>query len=153
MRYNDFFDIDQALFFTATVKQKNNTSWCIGPKIGLDNAYKLGCGLSFICDLAATFLYGQLNTNILTDFSVNRDVNSSFRDTRFQILPNLQLFLGLNWDKCFGHAFDISLGIGYEVHYFWNTWRITNFSQNIAINAGFGDLMMHGLTAKLFLGF
>lgn len=153
--YENFLNTDTLLGLNATVNQKNNL-WCVGPKIGVDSAYKLGCGFSIIGDLSAAFLYGKLATAVTTQI-IEADVEevSVLRDTKRHILPHFQLLLGLNWDTCFSKRFPLSIGVGYEVQYFWHTWRITNSNmQNINVsNVGFGDLMFQGLTAKLFFGF
>lgn len=154
IQYNTFLNTETFSFLDASVNKKNNL-WCVGPKIGLDSTYKLGCGFSFICDLTAAFLYSRLNTSIKTLIleSGLSEVDSILKNIDRNILPTFQALLGLNWDCC--SRFPISIGAGYEIQYFWNTWRITNSSlaTRYLANSGFGDLMFHGLTAKLFIGF
>ncbi len=154
--YDNFVDTNTGVFFNATVNEKNNL-WCVGPKIGFNSAYELGNGLSFLGNFSTSFLYGRLfsstNTQIVEPGVPS--VDTTLTNIKRRIMPQFQLLLGLNWDTCLCDCYEASIGVGYEVQYFFHTWRISNSSiQNFYVtNTGFGDLMLHGLTANLSVRF
>ncbi len=154
--YSNFLDTGTGVFFNATVNEKNNL-WCVGPKIGFNSAYELGNGLSFLGNFSTSFLYGRLFTSAHTLMVEpgSPTVDSTLTNIKRRIMPQFQLLLGLNWDTCLCDCYEASIGVGYEVQYFFHTWRISNSSiQNFYVtNTGFGDLMLHGLTANFSVRF
>lgn len=156
VQYNNFFDTATDLSLDSTIELKNNL-WGVGPKIGLDSAYKLGCGFSFVGDFSLALLYGNLSTSVTSVINEigGAYIDSSFKEHNHLLQPNIQLFLGLNWDSAICKNFPVTIGVGYEVQYFWNTWHIRNSRRQdwISQDVGFSDLMFNGLTIKLFLGF
>lgn len=153
--YENFLDTGTQEILNASIDQVNNY-WGVGPQAGFSSAYKLGCGFSLIGDFAIAALFGKHHSTATTHTEEEGVTNeSTFLNKRNKLIPTFQLFIGLDWNTCLCDCYSVSLGVGYETQYFWNTWRVQNSTiQNFFItNAGFGDLMLNGLTANITLGF
>lgn len=155
--YDNFLDTGSGLFVNALVNQINN-SWGIGPKAGFEGAIKLGCRFRLVGSFAASALYGGLHTRAttsMTEIATSDTTTSKFRHQRNRLTPQLAFFIGVDWSTCLCECYPLDVRVGYETQYFWNAWRVQNsVVQNFFItNAGFGDLMLHGLTARLSVGF
>lgn len=139
----------------GSYKDENNY-WGIGPRFGSNSEWGLGSGFQIYADLAAALLYGQIfkfraraeeqvsgSLTEVADFTQNND--------RWRVIPNLQLFLGLGWGKCFADQ-DLFLAIkaGWEVNQYWdlsnflNPTRAENFRSE-----KFSSITLQGLTTKV----
>lgn len=153
--YDNFRDTNNNERVNASVTQTNN-SWGIGPKAGFESIIKLGCKFRLVGSFAASTLYGGRHTSATTSITeTGVTTTHDFRDRRNRLSPQLEFFLGIDWSTCLCECYPLDLRVGYETQYFWNTWRVQNsVIQNFFVtHAGFGDLMLHGLTARLTVGF
>lgn len=156
--YNQFFDPNNLAFFDSTITQTNHFQG-IGPKLGVDGDFILGCGFGVMGNLSAMLLYGSSHNP--TDYHVVGDPlafpfsDFSIQFQQHRLLPAAQAQIGLNWGKdCFEY-FVLYLNAIYEVQYFWNTWRNQSSAiQSIAVpDAGYGNLMLQGFTGQVQLAF
>jgi hypothetical protein len=156
--YNNFFDTDNAAFFDAQIKQKNDFRG-IGPKLGIKGSVVVGKGISLTGNLAASFFYG--NSRSPVKFSVQGDpIGFPLPETRvnyhkLRVLPSLQAQVGFNFCLYREKQYALEFAASYEVQYFMNTWRNQN-SQNqnlFTSDVGYGDLTLQGLTASFTLKF
>lgn len=159
--YNNFvgnFGSPNQFFINSTVNEINRFSGA-GPKVGFYSEYNFFKCFSLISNFSTALLYG-FSHNPTTTFIDNLteevvETNSRFDFHQRQIVPTVQMLIGLQWDRCFCSCYEVSLALAYELQYFWNTWRNQNSTtQTIFItDAGYGDLMFQGITAELALQF
>ncbi|MGE3954785.1 MAG: Lpg1974 family pore-forming outer membrane protein [Parachlamydiales bacterium] len=154
--YVDFVDTNTAARVNATVNQRNNFSG-VGPKAGFSALYPILCGISLTGDLALSAAYGEFDWMDQSIIAVQGDgvvfgTTSKSKLSRF--VPMLQALIGLDWRRCWC-GYTLSIAAGYEVQYYWNTWRTQNsIIQSFYVsNVGFGDLALHGLTLRFGIGY
>ena len=158
IHYDRFFDLNTQIFFDSTMILKNNFKG-LGPQLGLDGDFIFGRGFGLMGNLSAALLCGSSHNPAA--FHVENDPLSfpfsdfSINYQKSRLIPVVQSQIGFNWGKeCFQH-FVFYLNVSYEVQYFWSTWRNqTSVIQNLAIpDAGYGNLMLHGVTGQVQLAF
>ncbi len=133
---------DSGIFanFPASTKVEEEL-WCVGPRLGLEASWGEWCGFSLLGNISASILYGrleecvrryntiipaQLGKNGFSDPSIVTS-NTYTRDRYNQIVPNLQVQLGV------GYHFDIEFNCTpYSVDIFamWegnSYWAASNY--------------------------
>lgn len=158
IKYNHFLNEASDTIFNSTVKQKNDFSG-VGPKLGMNGDFALGCGFGIMGNIAASFLYGFASNPVRV--SVKGDPQGFpvspmvVKYSQHRLIPIVQAQIGLDWKhKCFKNG-SITLSIAYESQYFWGTWRNQDsLIQNVYISdGGYGNLMLQGGTGQLKLAF
>lgn len=112
-RFTDNFNLPQpapVLIAELDFYGENNW-WGAGPRLGVWGDLNLGYGFSIVGKTSVSLLYGQTKTKYCNDF---REFFSTefidavrFHDQFWQLVPNLQIFFGLEWGG--GHALRPSL--------------------------------------------
>ncbi len=118
----------------------------IGPTIGINADYSLGCGFSLYGSVGAGMLYGNFKINV-HDFETIPDptddgaccVNKSIHACQAFI----DLALGVEWEHCFCNNMELTTRLGVEHHRYFNQNRI----------GGYGDLIFDGVTLSFGLKF
>lgn len=138
-----------------------NDFWGIGPKLGVDTIWTLGCGFSFIANGDLAITYGCFNIhqteNVLFEETVPPTTYFKIKDDPYyHSLVNLALLIGLRWNtKCFC-KYDFSFEAAWEHLYFFKLNQLMRFTTdaNPGINVGIqGDLSIQGLTLTTRLTF
>lgn len=102
-----------------------NNYWGIGPRAGFHAEWHMPCGFSFLGRTSASVLYGKTRTNYKTetfldgdvDFTTERQISDNF----WQLVPTLQLLLGMQWDTCFKcDTMYYAISVSWETNYWWN---------------------------------
>lgn len=142
---------------TVHVNDSSKT-WGIGPQIGLDTKWHVGCGFSIFGDVSSSLIYTYFNLNhdnYLSIFSDSNSISTHLRDHQF--IPNVDLFLGLRWDGYFNEDRQhFGIGLGWETQYWWSEYRrleakaATNVGTQVARSQ---DLSLQGMTLTLQLDF
>ncbi|WP_420422109.1 Lpg1974 family pore-forming outer membrane protein [Simkania sp.] len=134
------------------VKSRNSSnSWAVGPRGGIQSAWLLGYGFSFIGDVGASLLYTQYSSVKHSESAVTQGSTGakySSRDVN-TLRPMLEASLGFRWGHYFGcNAYHLSLAATYDFNYLWsqNMIRQLNDMFITGTSAGPGDLFLHGLT-------
>lgn len=131
-----------------------NKFWGVGPRAGVQTKYHVGKGFCVVGKGAFAVLFGQekwkaksigYTANLpAVDFNKNGDM--------FQTLvPNLNLFLGIEWDTCVS-CDEVFFGMqaGWEVNYWMNQYAIqlpTN------VSPANNPVTMEGLTVNFHVDF
>jgi len=159
IKYDQFRDLSNGgLLFDAEIQQKNHFHGA-GPKLGMGGKFCMGYGLGVMGSVGASFLYGWENSPV--KFHVIDDP-AGFTFPIFKVkyhqrrmIPMVEARLGLSWNRQILRNFAIFLSAGYEVQYFWETWRNQNSNiQNVYIaQAGRGNLVLQGWTGEIKLAF
>ena len=108
--------------------------WGVGPRVGVRADWMLGYGVSILGNITSSVLYGRTMTYYFTQVEnpLNSNTFTAFvrhRDDHSQLVPNLQLQLGLGWGQCFDNWFFFALNATWETNYWWNRM---NLSQTVA---------------------
>lgn len=154
IKYNNFLDTTNAVFFNATIKQKNDFQG-IGPKLGIQGDVAVGRGFGIIGNLAASFYYGLAKSPVKSHVS-NDPVGFPVPDyavdyKKLRVIPAFQGQIGITWAALCRKCFDIELAAIYEVQCFLGTWRNQSSQiQNLYIaDAGHENLTLNGFTGRL----
>lgn len=134
-----------------------NDFWGIGPKIGLDTLWILGCGFGIVANMNLSLLYGEFRvtqneTTIFSDLTpptVYLDIDHN----RFHLgRLNFDFLLGLRWDAvCFSDCWHFLLEAGWESIIFLGQNQLMRFPSQVnhGINiSGKGDLTLQGVSVR-----
>jgi hypothetical protein len=163
MKSNDVFlgqPVDEIV--QGSVNRRNDFHG-IGPLLGIDLRYGLGCHLGLFSVLSGALLYG--NFDLKTKFFLSNTSNNgvaglgpsivTIKNSGKHLSPTVQILLGGDWSSYFNQTYCVRFGAAYEVQYWWNQMRSDNsITQLLFVNtpAG-GDLMIHGLTLQANVDF
>ncbi len=176
-----WLDLKQRIFYQPTtpgigdvgglfkLNDKSNL-WGIGPRGGFNSKWYLGDGFSITGMLATALLYCDDSSIIHMKADANttdigNDLSVKLKGNKHLFVPTVQMFLGLIWEKSFfNETKHITLGLGYEVEYYWranqmmvqedtsnpNAARIPN---RVFVNSVSEDVMFYGITGKIRFDF
>lgn len=143
------FDTDQ------TFKGRNNY-WGVGPRTGVNGEWHLNQGFSILGKLAGALLYGKDKASSLTEtlttgfteFTVERQYTDDF----YQLVPNLQLSLGFQWQTCFWcEKMLFKMSAAWEANYWWDQFNLPYSTSALVApfpTVGSQPLSMEGLTVN-----
>jgi hypothetical protein len=136
-----------------TFKGKNNY-WGVGPRAGFNGELHMSQGFSVLGKVAGALLYGKNKVSSLTselvvdatEYTTERQYTENF----YQLVPNMQLSLGLQWQTCFWcESMFFKMSAAWETNYWWEQFNLP--SGLAGFNAplptvGNQPLTMEGLT-------
>ena len=138
-----------------------NNYWGVGPRLGLNGEFHLNQGFSLKGIFAGALLYGKTKAgwarSVLQSGSTNYTTSHDFSDNFYQLVPHMQLALGLQWQACFWYEKMLCrMSVMWETNYWWN-----QFNLPVALNGvgaplptvGNQPLTTEGLTVNLEWGF
>ncbi len=147
----------------VAVREKTH-SWALGPRLGLDLDWALGCGFRLYGVGAGDLLFTRY-TSLKLDQEVTREngsvdsaVSYAFRQNNLDYLRHhLDLELGFGWNTYFAcdkWHIDLRTGYVFEAFFDQNMFRAyvndVLFSKSICPN---GNLFVHGLNVRARLDF
>ncbi|MGE0670934.1 MAG: Lpg1974 family pore-forming outer membrane protein [Parachlamydiales bacterium] len=136
-----------------TVHDKNDFKGA-GLRAGINSNWYFGAGLSFNGDIFASLVAGHFD---LSQDQKQRGIEVIDLDSDFnQLSPNIQMFLGLSWDRNFYHnRCHFGLTLGFESQYWWRQnqmERFTDSSQPIYVRPD-EDLSFYGINLRARIDF
>jgi hypothetical protein len=144
-----------------------NNFWGVGPRLGVESKWHIAnSNWSVLGKASGALILGQTKTRQieqqlsifptaapLNEFLTLRDLKDNFS----QMVPNVQLFLGLDWGSCVNcDKWYIGINAGYEADYYWNQFGLKSGqweSFNINPTTSNGAVSMSGLTVSGHLDF
>lgn len=160
--YTNFSDTSFGVPNTIdAILTQNNRFWGVGPKAGCAGSTHLTDRLRLMGGIGGALLMGQLHSpffgRALVSLPSLGTTIPSVVDAEigtWRLIPTLQLFVGVDWRFVWSRC-QALLGVGYEVQYFWNTWRLqSSLSQlQIGTTVGFSSLMFQGVTTRFGIHF
>jgi hypothetical protein len=133
------------LINTATIIGRDREHFTgVGPLLGLEGNWTIGCGYSFFVAGDAGVMYGNSKVRV-TNVEVF-DTTTNFSHLKdFQRNPQffVDAALGLSWTYCFCSNTQLTLFLGLEHHTFFNQNHFCNY----------GDLNLDGGTFSASLEF
>lgn len=151
----DGFSLEQddgALIPVAISVTKKNNFHAIGPSIGMESAWLIGCNFSLTGGLSFAFLYGEFENRLVPSISFGEAlVKAKIKEDSYRLRPTSNAWVGFDWrNSCF------FLGVAFEVQYFWNQWQTPSSFELDILNASSsaqGDLTLYGLTVQAGFAF
>lgn len=145
-----------------------NFYWGVGPRAGSNAEWHLGSGFSVVGNLTAALLYGRTHVSFLTETALfaggSLDTYQKYQDAFEQLVPTLQMMLGVQWGTCFASEKKyVGLNVCWEGNYWWNQFNIP-FARTYVSGSliepnypfptvGNQPVTMEGMTANLHLNF
>ena len=157
----DADNVAQGAYFTKS----NWSSWRLGPRLGVDGSWLLGCGFRFIGNASASLLYTRYTKlnysssipNYVTENSDDGGEAALANPTSWKtyknygtVRPNFEIDAGFGWGTYIGDEFHLDFAATYDFNVFWNenmgasaaNWAVSS------VDAAPGNLYLHGLTIK-----
>ncbi len=139
---------------------KNNW-WGVGPRVGIQSDWLIAQGLRVIGRAATALLYGKTSVYFRSE---KEEVGSSalivdkrFVDSFYEMVPNLQLYMGLGWGQCFCcNKLYVGIDAGWEVNYWWNQFNLPIGVGGVAMplpTTGNQPVSIEGLTLNVHLDY
>ncbi len=144
--------------------EAHNDYWGVGPRAGSGATWHLGKGFSIEGQIAAALLYGNTDTKFKSEIfatptSTGYVVDQYYRDSFSQLVPTLQMALGLEWGMCSKcERYFYSVSALWETNYWWNQFNVPVAFSNTLLtaplpNVGNQAVSMEGLTVNARLDF
>ena len=127
-------------------------AWGIGPRVGVDGRYNLPMGFGLDGMIGATLFFTKF-THVrhsegaaATYYETPVPVQMSYNCVR----PELDLGLGLSWEREIKNKQRFNLGVSYDFAYFWgqNMMRSLTDEYVTGVSSGSLDLYFFGVTLK-----
>lgn len=134
-----------------------NHCWGAGPRVGGAAEWLLSNGFAFLGKANVALLYGQTHAkNLSKGPSATTgivEIHHRFNDHFSQLVPNLQMMLGVEWGSCiFSQDRFMVISACWEVNYFWNQFNVPVSFEGYAVpmpTVGSQPLTMEGLTLNI----
>ncbi len=151
--YLNSADITQSAYDTLEAKIK---TWLIGPRVGIDTMWKIGCGFRIFGNAAAALVYQDMKVDVdyaqpVQAFNATLFTTSSNNKTA-HVVPVFECVLGLGWGSYFNdNSWHFDLTAGYELQSYLNQNGL--IIPLTAISTPNADLSLHGLTLSAKIDF
>lgn len=141
--------------FTDQNFSGKNNYWGIGPRAGVNGEFHLNQGFSILGKAAAALLYGKNDVRATTrrvDLTGVSSIERQYEDDFYQLVPNLQLLLGVQWQTCFWcEKMFFKMSAAWETNFWWDQFNLPyGLSSLVAPMPTVGNqpLTMEGLTVN-----
>lgn len=140
--------------------EARSKAWSVGPRIGVDGSWLLGCGFRIVGNTSASLLYTRYtemeyestipNGNGFGALPLANDISWENHKNYGTVRPNFEIDAGFGWGTYIGDMYHLDFEARYDFHVFW----AQNMVQNAAnwavhyVDAAPGNLYLHGLTFK-----
>jgi hypothetical protein len=126
-----------------------NNFWGVGPRVGIDSTWYLGCEWKLFCNIAASILSGKFDTSQKVYFPALSSSSKSFSNNFHMNVPNLDIALGFDWGVYFcDKKYYLDFIAGYEFQVWWDQWNLKKLTLG---NATQGNFTLNGFTFKVQL--
>jgi hypothetical protein len=155
VRYFGFSFNDVPIFISVDKKNHFNG---VGPSFGLSSNWEFLTNWKLKGEVCAALLCGKFAVQqrpfaALPPNFIGVTVDAS---RKFRIRPMLDAAIGLDWDLYACRSFGISMGVAYEIQYWWHQWQLPGSIVSTVVTSGAsaqGDLTLYGLTADFRVRF
>ncbi len=152
VKYKDVID-DAGLAVSNVTANYKDHQWGVGPRVGINTRWVLGnCNVAFLANVAGSVIWEDFHPSSSTKFTNATGgvpTVGVVRGHRQELNPIAEVFLGFDWGRCINEKVYINLSAGYEMQYWWDQYKNSNFYDDHPNNA----LNLHGLTTTLRFDF
>lgn len=157
VRYFGFSVVNDPTLPVSLKNKKKNNFYGVGPSVGFDASWEFCDGFSLSGGVSGALLWGRFDVREHPSIKAgpNHIAIKLKNSKKHRIRPVVDANIGIDWSYCLC-GFPLVVGLYYEVEYWWNQWQVSPSFVSSILNGGSspqGDLMMHGLTVKLAVGF
>jgi hypothetical protein len=149
---------------TDIINKAKNNFWGVGPRIGIHSQWHIANSSWSILGKASTsLLLGETRTHFQNKYFITNETDyviaQDFKDNISQLVPNLQIFLGLDWGSCLEcDMYYLGINAGWETDIYWNQYNVPATIQNKSVITGLNNhsteaVTMGGLTVNVHLDF
>ncbi|PIS02153.1 MAG: hypothetical protein COT85_06355 [Chlamydiae bacterium CG10_big_fil_rev_8_21_14_0_10_42_34] len=161
--YNNLRSVPLPVNSEVRFNGKNNY-WGLGPRVGLDAQLNFSQGFGFLSKVSGALLYGEnkalsVSKHVVAQTSVET-TNSSCENNYYQLVPTLQLALGLQWQTCMWcEKMFYKMSVLWETNHWWNQFNLPLQLQATSTlitplpTVGNQPLTMEGITINFELDF
>lgn len=122
--------------------------WGVGPLLGVQADWEIGCGFGLYGAVAASVLYGDYEVHFddadIYSTPISKQIFNVNKRHVHAFDYNLDLALGLSWHICLCNQYELGMKLGFEQHQYFNQNRLC---------VGRGDISFTGGVFSLELGF
>lgn len=137
-------DLEEELNFVRTFERNRQTLEGVGPFLGLQGDWNIGCNFSVFGCLDFGFLYGRFDIRSRNSEVFINDISCCNVKRNLQACsPFVDVVLGLRWRYCFCNCMPVTIQISGEHHRYFDHNRI----------GGEGDLCLDGGTLSAGIEF
>ncbi len=150
----------------STHNIKKNTFHGVGPSLGVDGSWQFCRSLGLSVGASFALLYGNFDVkeHAATDLDgdpQNSAVPPSYLHLNYKnrkssrLRPKMDFMVGFMYYLPEVCGVESAMEIAYEAQYWWNQWQCPTSVESglLTGNAAQGDLMLYGLTVRLFSTF
>lgn len=112
----NLFDLDTTFGFDR-IKMKNDLAG-LGPRIGLESTFNLGCGFGLYCNLSGDLVYGFMDVHQKEVYLKTVRYKAYHHPNGFKGI--FDVMAGLSWGTCFDDQYTLTFKLGWEYHYFFD---------------------------------
>lgn len=155
-KFNDAYSARVSGLNSQQVFSGKNNYWGVGPRTGVSGEWHLNRGFSLLGRVAGALLYGKTDVRTISQTLGVSDtvftIEHQYKDDFYQLVPNLQMSLGFQWQTCFWcETMFFKMSASWETNYWWNQFNLpfgySGFSVPLP-TVGNQPLTMEGLTVN-----
>jgi hypothetical protein len=125
------FNSDFTVPLTGSIQEQTFSGkqnyWGVGPRVGANGEWHLSQGFSLLARAAGALLYGKNDVMALTQTRTSEDFNTErqYGDDFYQLVPNMQLLFGFQWQTCFWcEKMFFKMSASWETNYWWDQFNL-----------------------------
>lgn len=124
---------------TRTINDRQKY-WGVGPLLGVQGDWDIGCGFGFYGAAAAGLLYGDYEVHLdnKDTFStpISKQIVSVNRRHLHAFDYNIDLALGISWQTLICNLYELRMKLGVEQHQYFNQNRLCAGREDISFTGG-----------------
>ena len=141
-----------------TLHKGENKFSGVGLRGGLKSDWIVGRGWNLFANLSASMLSGKFEINQKVNYNVDSNQGYSIEDNYYQNVPNMEMAVGLAWNKYFDkNKYRVGLRAAYEFMQWWDQFNMRKFFTGSSdSNIGYandtvsrGNLSLNGFSLRL----
>ncbi|MDP1879542.1 MAG: Lpg1974 family pore-forming outer membrane protein [Parachlamydiaceae bacterium] len=141
--YDSSSDLAITDFFYAKENNKEKFKG-VGPLLGLEAGWDLGCGFGVFACVSVSTLYGHYNIKFHGSDSFLNGSNSCYKKSHLHSCQFVtDAYLGVNWEQCFCNKWTVFFELAFEQHRYFNHNRLGDY----------GDLCLDGVSLSAGISF
>jgi|GEM_PF-1254252 len=120
------------------VNHAKNNYWGIGPRFGIHSQWHIASSSwSILAKASTSILLGETKAHFrdgYIDNAGNDLTHRDFKDHVTQYVPNLQIFLGVDWGSCLDcDNYYLGVNAGWETNIYWNQYNVPMANQYVEV--------------------
>lgn len=140
------------------LEKARNQYWGIGPRIGVHSQWHIANSTwSLLGKVSTSMLLGKTKAQLLNEQFLPDGSHFLFSHMKTKVsrlVPNLQLFFGLDWGSCLNcNRYFLGANVGWETNIYWAQDDVSNLNSDLIYHRSTEAVTMEGLTANIHFDF